>query len=474
MMMPADAPILTVDAMRAAEHVCTKRGTSLSLLMERAGRAVADAAWRVAAGRPILILCGTGNNGGDGYVAARILAARGVDVTVAALGPAKTDLARAARQGWDGAVLDLADAALLRPAVMVDALFGVGMSRPLDTELRQMLAPLGAARVISVDVPSGVDADGVADWAPIWPAHVTVALGALKPAHVLQPSAAWCGQIYYDDLGEKGAWASRARSIGLGGAVVAAPSHDAHKFTRGMVLVASGPMGGAARLCAGAAMRAGAGYVVMRGGDAARNGTPPYDAIITEDRERFSARYQDKRVGAAVIGAGYPDGEALRQDVAELWDSGLDFVLDAAAIDVALGHIGAQGRDVGRRRMVMTPHEGEFQRAFGAVLGLNIGGDATENKMDRARRAAAFSGAVVIYKGADLVISAPDGRLCAAWPGSPWLASAGTGDVLAGATAAMLARGGDAFQAAVDAVRWHIRCAQRIGPGLIADDMIRI
>lgn len=474
MKIPADAPILTVDAVRAAELACVRRGTSLQELMERAGRAVADVAWRVAAGRRIWIYCGTGNNGGDGYVAARLLAERGADVQVAALGEARTDLARAARARWGGAVMDMATAAgavdAMRPAVLVDALFGVGMSRPLDEGLRNMLAPMAAgARVISVDVPSGVDADGLSDWAPVWPADITLALGALKAAHVLQPSAAWCGTLLRDDLGEAWAWESDARTIAHGGECVATPSPDAHKFTRGMVLVASGPMRGAAHLCAAAAMRAGAGYVVMRGDEAG-----PFSAVISEGTAQFSQRFRDKRVGAAVIGAGYPDGEALRHDVAELWGSGLPLVLDAAAIDAALPlalaePALAERAEVKVRYMIMTPHEGEFQRAFGGMMGKDAG-----NKIDRVRRAAALVGAVVIYKGADMVIAAPDGRVCAAWPGSPWLASAGTGDVLAGACGAMLARGGDSFQAAVDAVRWHIGTAQRIGPGLIADDMIRI
>jgi hydroxyethylthiazole kinase-like uncharacterized protein yjeF len=447
MPIPADAPILTSAAMRAAEAACAAAGTPLSELMERAGAAVADGAWRMAAGAPILILCGPGNNGGDGYVAARLLRERGAAVRVAALAPPATDLARAAREAWAGEVEAIDDH--LSPApVVVDALFGVGLTRPLADDLARRLHGLADKRILAVDVPSGVDADGHHDWEPPLPAHVTVALGALKPAHVLLPAARHCGQVLLAPIGIAVDRTMRS----LPRPVARSPDAGSHKFNRGMMLVRAGPMPGAAGLAAAAGLRGGAGYVVLSGADGA-----PFSAIIAEDGMGYAGRLGDKRLGAVVIGPGYPASDALDRDVALALDAGKPFVLDAAAIDAALPHPGGVPA-------ILTPHEGEFARAFPDLAG---------SKIERARAAAERCGAVVIYKGADTVIAAPDGRVVAAWPGSPWLATAGTGDVLAGACGAMLASGGDAFDAAVAAVGWHIAAARRIGPGLVADDLIR-
>lgn len=450
MHVPVDAPILTTAAMRVAEAACAASGTSLAELMDRAGAAVADTAWRMAAGGPVLILCGPGNNGGDGYVAARLLAARGAAVRVAASGEPATGLARDARALWAGPVEPLtADTA---PApLIVDALFGVGLTRSIGEELAAILRGFSGRRVLAVDVPSGVDGDGVQDWTPPLSADVTAALGALKPAHVLLPAAAHCGRVQFAPIGI----AAERTMQSAPKPAVAAPGATAHKFNRGMVLVRSGPMPGAARLTAAAALRGGAGYVVLSG---ARNA--PFDAIIAEDGARFDERLGDARIGAVVVGPGYPAGDDLDRDVAAALDRGKPLVLDAAAIASALPRLRAMG---GAVPVILTPHEGEFAKAFPGLEG---------SKIDRAKAAAADAGAVVVYKGADTVIAAPDGRVVAAWPGSPWLATAGTGDVLAGACGAMLARGGDAFDAAVAAVGWHIARATAIGPGLVADDLV--
>lgn len=449
MSVPADAPILTAKAMREAEAACAIQGTSLSELMELAGAAVADTAWRMAAGSPILILCGPGNNGGDGYVAARQLAVRGASVRVAALGEPATDLAKAARAGWSGPVEKL-DGRLAPAPLIVDALFGVGLSRSIADDLAAILGHFSDRRVLAVDVPSGVDSDGVEDWIPPLPADVTLALGALKPAHVLLPTAPACGRVLLAPIGISASKAMRS----LPKAQTHTPDAAAHKFTRGMVLVFGGPMRGAAGLAAAAALRAGAGYVVLEG-----NAHAPFASIIAESDAKFGERLSDARVRTVVIGPGYPASDALLFDVEAALDSGKPLVLDAAAIDAALPRLSETPR-----KAILTPHEGEFARAFPQAYG---------NKIDRAKAAAVRTQAVVIYKGADTIIAAPDGRVAAAWPGSPWLATAGTGDVLAGACGAMLARGGDAFDAAVAAVGWHIAQAARIGPGLVADDLIR-
>lgn len=449
MVIPRDAPILTTAAMRAAEAACVEAGTSLSELMDRAGAAVADTAWRMAAGGPVLILCGPGNNGGDGYVAARLLAERGAAVRVAALAEPATDLGRAARALWGGPVEALTGDTGPAPLI-VDALFGVGLTRPIGGDLAAILRRFAGRRVLAVDVPSGVDGDGVHDWTPPLSADVTLALGALKPAHMLLPAAPHCGRVLLAAIGIAATRAMRSAALPL----IVAPGATAHKFNRGMVLVRSGPMSGAARLTAAAALRSGAGYVVLSGADDA-----PFDAIIAEEAARYGERLGDARVGAVIVGPGYPGGEGLDRDVAAALDGGKPLVLDAAAIAAALPRLRASRGVV---PAILTPHEGEFTRAFPGLAG---------SKIDRAKAAAADAGAVLIYKGADTVIAAPDGRVVAAWPGSPWLATAGTGDVLAGACGAMLARGGDAFDAAVSAVGWHIARAQAIGPGLVADDL---
>ncbi|WP_447762406.1 NAD(P)H-hydrate dehydratase [Sphingopyxis panaciterrae] len=449
MSIPADAPILTSDAMRAAEAACAASGVSLSDLMERAGAAVADTAWRMAAGAPILILCGPGNNGGDGYVAARLLAERGAKVRVAALAAPATDLAKAAHERWYGAVETL-DVDTGPAPLVVDALFGLGLSRPLSDDLVQALRRFDGRRVLAVDVPSGVEGDGIEAWLPPLAANVTLALGTLKPAHVLLPTAAACGHVLLAPIGIDGA--APMRSLPRPKPVT--PGADAHKFNRGMLLVFAGPMQGAAELTAAAALRAGAGYVVLDGSERA-----PFAAIVVEGEEKFGERLNDPRVGAVVIGPGFPAGDELLFDVEAALDSRKPLVLDAAAIAAAIPRLSETPC-----KAILTPHEGEFLQAFPQLYG---------SKIDRAKAAAVRTQAVVVYKGADTIIAAPDGRVAAAWPGSPWLATAGTGDVLAGACGAMLARGGDAFDAAVAAVGWHIAQAGRIGPGLVADDLVR-
>ena len=448
MSVPADAPILTCQAMREAEAACAIQGTPLSELMDLAGAAIADTAWRMAAGAPILILCGPGNNGGDGYVAARLLVERGAMVRVAALAAPVTKLAINARSRWGGAVETLDHRTQPAPLI-IDALFGVGLSRPLSDDLAAVLRRFGDRRILAVDVPSGTDGDGVAGWVPPLSANVTLALGALKPAHALLPTAAACGRVLLAPIGIP----VNASMRTLPKPRPPAPDAQADKFNRGMGLVFAGPMRGAAGLSAAAAQRAGAGYVVLEGG-----APPPFAAIIAESEAKFGERLNDPRVGAVVIGPGFPAGDELLFDVEAALDSGKPLVLDAAAIDAALPRLAETPCQA-----ILTPHEGEFVRAFPQLYG---------NKIDRARAAAARTRAVVVYKGADTIIAAPDGRIAAAWPGSPWLATAGTGDVLAGACGAMLAQGGDAFDAAVAAVGWHIAQAARIGPGLVADDMV--
>ena len=437
----AGAPILTAAEMRAAEAA----HGDLAGLMERAGAGVADAARRLAAGAEVLILCGPGNNGGDGYVAAHRLRAHGHLVRVAALAPPATDLARAADRRWNGPVEALADAA---PApVLVDALFGTGLSRPLDAATAAALHRLATRLRIAVDLPSGVGADdGVMP--PSLPRFdLTLALGALKPAHLLQPAARICGAVRLVDLG----LALAARTHAIAALSLPEPGPDTHKFSRGMVAVVGGAMPGASELAAGAALRAGAGYVLHLG-----EGQGAPHALVR--RPWDAANLADTRIGSVVIGPGLGRGDPAAARLRAVLATDHPLVIDGDALHLLAPDL--------RRTAptLLTPHAGEFRALFG---------DGSGSKIDRARAAAARSGAVIAFKGPDTVVAAPDGRAVVAGDASDWLSTAGTGDVLAGVCGAMLAVGLPPFDAAAAAVWLHARAAARCGRSFIADDLAR-
>lgn len=446
-MKPLIGPVLTAAETRSAEQAVMAAGVSVDTLMERAGLALARAVWRFGGGRSTLILCGPGNNGGDGYVAARLLQSWGVSVRLAALLPPATDVAKRAAAQWDGKVEDIAgvDAA----PILVDAIFGTGLSRALDADLVATLKRLRAAArmVIAADVPSGVETDGGADLGAI-PAHVTVALGALKPAHLLQPSASLCGHIVSADIGLA---AESTRQV-IARPVLKMPSAADHKYTRGLVTILSGEMKGAARLVASAAARSGAGYVVLAG-DTEATGIPLSIVLRSPD-----AALADTRVSAIIIGPGLGRTGAAEASVMQALQTGKPVVLDADALHlIRPGQIARHTAPV-----ILTPHKGEFEAMFGKLPG---------SKIDQALAAAMASGATVIFKGADTVVASPDGRVGLSAQSSPWLSSAGTGDVLAGIAGTMLARGLDAHEAACAAVWLHNCAAHLSGPALIADDL---
>ncbi|MFM5915308.1 MAG: NAD(P)H-hydrate dehydratase [Chakrabartia godavariana] len=437
---------MTAAETRAAEEAAMAAGTSVDALMERAGLAIAEAVWRFG-GRPTLVVCGPGNNGGDGYVAARILKARGLDVRVAALAPPATDVARRAAAGWTGAVAALADAA---PApVVVDAVFGTGLSRPLDPDLVATLRRLRAAArmVIAADVPSGVETDSGADLGAV-AADVTVALAALKPAHLLQPAASLCGHVMVADIGIV---AEAPRRV-ISRPQLVAPTAIDHKYTRGLVTIVSGEMKGAARLVATAAARSGAGYVVLAG-DEDGDGTP-----LSIVHRPVAVALADARSSAIVIGPGLGRSSAGEALVMQALETARPIVIDADGLHlIRPGQIARHAAPV-----VLTPHKGEFDAMFGTLPG---------SKIDQALAAATASGATVIFKGADTVVASPDGRVGLSAPSSAWLSSAGTGDVLAGIVGTMLARGLDPHAAACAAVWLHTRAAHIAGPALLADDL---
>jgi hydroxyethylthiazole kinase-like uncharacterized protein yjeF len=440
----SDRFILTAAEMRAAEEGAIAAGTPVEALMERAGLAAAEAIWRFAGPLPALVLCGPGNNGGDGYVIARELKARGVAVRVAALAEPKGDAARAAREAWNGPVETLGEAP---PApLLVDALFGTGLARPLDAAVSGRLLDLAgsAGARIAVDLPSGVATDDGAILSPVPDCDLTITFQTLKPAHLLQPAARHMGRIVVADIGI----AATSRLTEIGRPRLCEPGPDDHKYRRGYVALLAGAMPGASALAAAAASRAQAGYVRLIG---------PHVAglahAIVQGPGDPAMLLADARIGAVVIGPGLGKGAEAERLLGLALACGRPLVLDADALIAGRIPAGA----------ILTPHEGEFARLFPALAG---------GKVDKARAAAARSGAIIVYKGADTLVAAPDGRAAIAPPAPAWLASAGTGDVLTGIVAARLAALGDPYEAACEAVWLHGRAAERAGPGLIADDLI--
>ena len=443
--------ILTAAEMRAAEAAVIASGTPARSLMERAGSAAAEAIWRFAGPLPTLVLCGPGNNGGEGYVIARRLAERGSPVRVAAAGEPKSDDARSARAAWTGPVETLADAA---PApLLVDALFGTGLARPLEEPLSARLAELaGAASVrVAIDLPSGTATDDGAILSPVPDFDLTVAFATLKPSHLLQPAARHMGRIAVADIGI----GAESLLSEIGRPVLRIPGPDDHKYSRGYVVVLGGEMPGAAALTASAALRAGAGYVRLIAASPI-SGVP---AAVVQSCEP-DLIFADKRIDAIAIGPGLGRGrraDALLDSIDRAESVPIPTVYDADA----LFWLGENPRALDHA--ILTPHAGEFARLFPDIRG---------SKVERARAAASLSGAVIVYKGADTVVAAPDGRAAIASSGCGWLATAGAGDVLSGIVAAMRAGGRERFEAACAAVWLHGRAAGLAGPALVADDLI--
>lgn len=450
-MIPSGDPVLTAAQMRAAEQRAIDAGSSVSALMERAGQGIADWVRRLAAGAETLILCGPGNNGGDGYVAARILAQHGLSVRVAALAEPRTAAAVEARESWNGPVESWTEA---QPApVFVDALFGTGLARALDPQVSQRLQilTLSARLSFAADLPSFAHSDTGEDrGAPSASFDVTLALGALKPAHCLEPSASRCGAVRVIDLGL--APTSRIETLAIPS--IPRPGPTAHKYSRGMVAIVSGAMHGASELAARAAYRAGAGYVLLLTG-----GLPQQPHAIVRTPWRADS-LEDSRIGAVVIGPGLGRDDRAREKLAAALASPHPLVIDGDALHLLdLADLKARSAAT-----ILTPHAGEFAALFGETDG---------GKLDRALDAAARSNAVILFKGADTVIAHPDGRAKLLSRLSPWLSVAGTGDVLAGAIAALLAQHSQTpFEAAAAGAWLHAEAAAQLDRCFLADDLV--
>lgn len=445
--MTFGAPVVTAAEMQAAEQALFDGGVSQIELMDRAALAVAREVARFALGRPVLVLAGPGNNGGDAYGAAAYLAQWGHDVRVVALGEAKAGAATEMRARWSGPVGPLAEA---KPApVLLDGLFGTGFARALTDDVAGPLHHLvdASAFAIAIDLPSGLETDRGADLGAAQ-MDATIVLGAPKPAHMLLPGAAKCGALIHVDIGIP----VQSPIHVLPKPKITAPGTASHKFTRGMVAVVAGQMRGAARLAARAAMHGGAGYTVL-----SKGGGPGPDALV---HRRFGpGLLEDARIGALLIGPGLGRDDEARARLDAVRASDLPLVLDADALALVEPDQFAKHK----APMILTPHSGEFDRLFGLGEG---------SKIDRTWAAAKASDAVIVHKGADTVIAAPDGRAWIAPLGCPWLSTAGTGDVLAGLCAARLAGVGDPALAASQAVWLHNEAARLSGPAFIADDLI--
>lgn len=438
-------PILTAEAMRKAEQRAIDDGTSVEQLMERAGAALAEASYRFAGLMPVLVLCGAGNNGGDGYVAARHLAGRGVKVRVAALGEPKSKAAKWARGEWTGDVEALSDDTKSAP-LLIDALFGTGLKRALEADVSKQLSRLcdSAVARIACDLPSGMEADTGTELGKVPAFDVTVTFGALKPAHLLYPAMCRCGRVVLADIGidAETSWHEISPSR------LPAVEPGLQKYTRGLVHALAGRMPGAIALAASAAARTGAGYVRV-------STSAPIPNLPSAIVQTDTAEVNDPRIGCLLVGPGMGD---IPQLLTLALTSKAPKVIDADAIT----HMGDPGRLRGQDA-VITPHEGEFRKLFGDLPGTKSG-----QALEAARR----SGAIVVYKGADTLVASPDGRLGFRPPAPGWLASAGTGDVLSGMIAALRARGMPAFEAACAGVWLHGRAAVLAGPHMIADDLV--
>ncbi len=478
--------ILTTGEMEQADRLAIAGGTSGFALMLRAGQAVADTAADLAEEGPILVVAGCGNNGGDGFVAATELAARGYDVSVILMcerSSLKGDAALAAK-GWKGPVLPCDLSTLGSPALIIDALFGAGLNRPVMGDARAMIEAIIAngAPVLSIDLPSGINGTTGAIMGAAIRATETVTFFRKKPAHLLLPGRIFCGRVRVADIGITDAVLDKIRPITFENipdywqSAFPVPPIDGHKYARGHAVVVSGNLTstGAARLSARSALRMGAGLVsVLSPDDALGANAAALTAVMVRrmnDAAGLTKILEDRRINACVIGPGAGIGEETRALVTAAIAARRMLVLDADALtsfaDVP-DRLFETIKQSGSTDIILTPHEGEFHRLFSEMIDKH----PLRSKLERVRAAAERSGAVVLLKGPDTVVASPDGRATIAANAPPWLATAGSGDVLSGMIGGLLAQGVPAFEAACIGVWMHGETGHEAGPGLIAEDL---
>lgn len=474
--------LLTPEEMYKADKMAVAAGVASTKLMEEAGRQVfAHAAAMAGQGERFIVLCGPGNNGGDGYVAARLLREAHFEVVVASFFPVaklKGD-AKWAFEGWGGEVLQHLPE-LRKGDIVIDALFGAGLSKEVSGEALLWVRAVNAsqARALSVDLPSGASGETGAILGEAIKADVTVSFYRAKPGHYLYPARGYVGKLYIENIGieeevlkgiqpklflnHPDLWLDDYPLIGS----------DGHKYKRGHLGVISGEMykTGAARLAAMAGLRMGAGLVTLHcPHDALGVAACQLTAVMLRDIEAKGAwkvTLDDGRNNAFVIGPGGGVNATTAKYVADALKADKHLVLDADAL-TSFEHkpekfLSLIGKSKGN--MVLTPHDGEFARLFPDLV-------KTTSKVERARAAARLSGAIVVLKGADSVIAAPDGRAFINAGNAPYLATAGTGDVLSGMIGGLLAQGMKGFEAAAAAVYLHAKAGEALGIGMIAEDI---
>ena len=446
--------VLTVDQMRAAEKAAMDGGTSEWELMQRAGEGAAQWVMRVAAGRPVTVLCGPGNNGGDGYVIAAVLYRKGYEVQVIAPVEPKTETARTAKAHYRGKV---AADGKLRGAVVVDCLFGYGLARRVDGAFAKLLEKLNAydCYKMAIDVPSAVHSDSADILGPLPEYDLTLALGAWKQAHFLMPAMARMG-------------AKRLVPIGLdlegfSSAVsecphITPPAPDVHKYRRGLLVVVAGAMPGAPLLSAEAAMRAGAGYVKLLSDHS--HPDAPADLVVTKDVDQT---LDNARNTALLFGPGAGRDQQARDKLERVLKQRKPTVLDADALHLLAPDL-LDGVDPAI--LCLTPHEGELKKLCDAF------GVTAESKLERARGLHDVTGMTVLAKGPDTILVGA-GTMRFFPRGSSWLSVAGTGDVLAGIVASRLAAHGEPLRACEEGVWLHHEAARLASPAFSAGDLAR-
>ena len=473
-MLNSQTALLDVNQMGEADRLTVVAGTPSNLLMENAGGSVAQAIIKRWSARPVTIMCGPGNNGGDGFVTARHLVEAGWSVRLALLG-AREGLKGEAHhhaERWRGAVEPLTPAALEGAELVVDAIFGAGLSRALEGPAEETLAAAAqkGTPIVAIDVPSGVMGD-TGEVLGAVAAVLTVTFFRKKPGHLLLPGRLLCGEVIVTDIGTPPSVLDTImpktfeNDPALWLAHLPRPKSGGNKYSRGHALISGGyPMTGAARMAARAAARAGAGLTTIAVTEIA---LPIYAAALTSIMVRpiaapadFDRLLEDRRISAFLIGPGAGVGEETRSRALAMLGSGRATLLDADAITSFQDDPEALDRAI-VDACVVTPHEGEFKRVF----------DASGDKLQRTRAAARRSGAIIVLKGADTVIAAPDGRAIINANAPPTLATAGSGDVLSGIVLGLLAQGMEPFLAAAAAVWLHGAAAVAFGPGLIAEDL---
>jgi len=472
-----DHSLLNVRDMYLADSLAMKSGVTGISLMGKAGQAVAKAVCEIMPEGRVLVLCGPGNNGGDGFVAAAVLGKLGYQVQLCSMVPIsglKGDALHFARE-WQGSVVhELGEADFSSADIIIDALFGAGLTRPLDGTCCNYAEWSREKRVVSVDMPSGVSGDTgeiVGDVA--FDAEKTVTFFMKKTGHCLYPGADLCGDVLVADIGvpqevtAKLSLLCKENHPDLWSGQIPRYRYSQHKYHFGHSLVWGGEMSGAGRLAAMSALRVGSGLVTVLCSEADRLVyalTSP-SLIIDEhkDRSELTAFFKNRKVSAFVLGPGGGRSDSFKSFVSDALEyCSVPGVLDADAISV-FEEKPEQLLSLLSDQVVMTPHEGEFKKLFPEVRG---------SRLERARQAATKAGCILVLKGADTIIAAPDGRTVINTNAPYWLARGGTGDVLAGIITGLLAQGVSVFDAACAGVWLHGDAARRAGSGMIADDLL--